>query len=179
MPVHRVQPTKCGYVLCAPPSFHPQNLTTLAQYKAPTLVCALFQNTRNGVLSSANPYYYSGSAGAGVGGPHNGYGYVWPMSLIMKAITSTVSAGAAFMWWSLNPHPHLPALRATTQNTTEIADTLGTIVASSACTGLMHESFQANSFGAYTRPWFAWANSLLGELILQLAEQHPSLIFKA
>ena len=67
----------------------------------------------------------------------------------------------------------------TTQNTTEIADTLGTIVASSACTGLMHESFQANSFGAYTRPWFAWANSLFGQLILQLAEQHPSLIFKA
>ena len=32
--------------------------------------------TRSLVLSSANPYFFSGSAGEGVGGPHVGYNYM-------------------------------------------------------------------------------------------------------
>ena len=39
-----------------------------------------------------------------------------------------------------------------------------------------HESFHADNAGTYTRPWFAWANSLFGELILQLAEERPHLL---
>ena len=42
------------------------------------------------MLSHSNPYFYSGSAASGIGGPHNGASYVWPMGLIMQAMTSTV-----------------------------------------------------------------------------------------
>jgi len=30
----------------------------------------------------------------------------------------------------------------------------------------------------YTRPWFAWANSYFAEMLLDLAERKPHLIFK-
>jgi len=43
----------------------------------------------------------------------------------------------------------------------------------------MHESFWMNDVSRYTRHWFAWANSLFGELILTLAKTKPNLIFKS
>jgi meiotically up-regulated gene 157 (Mug157) protein len=33
--------------------------------------------TRKAVLSSRNPWWFNGTAASGVGGPHNGLGYVW------------------------------------------------------------------------------------------------------
>lgn len=44
-------------------------------------------------------------------------------------------------------------------------------------TGFMHESFWKDNVDSYTRPWFAWANSFFGELILSLAANKPHLIF--
>ena len=41
----------------------------------------------------------------------------------------------------------------------------------------MHESFNKDDAGDFTRPWFAWANSLFGELILTLADTKPHLVF--
>lgn len=113
----------------------------------------LYVNTRKAVLSPANPYYYSGSAVSGVGGPHNGYGWVWPMALISQAITS--------------------------QDTSELTALLATLVASSSCSGLIHESVWKDNMGSFTRPWFAWANSYFAGLILQVAQQHPTLIFSS
>jgi len=41
------------------------------------------------VLSNTtNPWYFEGTAGKGVGGPHVGTGHIWPMSIIMRALTS-------------------------------------------------------------------------------------------
>jgi hypothetical protein len=40
----------------------------------------------------------------------------------------------------------------------------------------MHESFNKDNPAHYTRPWFAWANTLFGELILQLAEKQPGIL---
>ena len=40
----------------------------------------------------------------------------------------------------------------------------------------MHESFDANDPARFTRPWFAWANSLFGELIMTLYRQRPHLL---
>ena len=40
-----------------------------------------------------------------------------------------------------------------------------------AGTNYMHESFNPEEPEEFTRPWFAWANSLLGELLGTLMEQ--------
>jgi hypothetical protein len=34
------------------------------------------------VLSDKNPFYFSGKEGSGIGGPHVGINYIWPMSII-------------------------------------------------------------------------------------------------
>ena len=50
----------------------------------------IYLRTRRYVLSnSSNPWYFKGSAGEGVGSPHTGPYTVWPMSIIMRALTST------------------------------------------------------------------------------------------
>jgi hypothetical protein len=45
-----------------------------------------------------------------------------------------------------------------------------------AGTNFMHESFHKDDPTKYTRPWFAWANGLFGELILHLYKTSPSLL---
>jgi len=112
---------------------------------------SLYIRTRNFILSDSNPYFAKGSAGSGVGGPHVGLGHIWPMSIIIKALT--------------------------TNNDAEILDCLNTLKKSSAGSGFMHESFWKDDANSYTRPWFAWANTLFGELILTLANEKPNLIF--
>jgi meiotically up-regulated gene 157 (Mug157) protein len=76
---------------------------------------SLYQNTRKAVLSSANPWYLNGTAGSGIGGPHNGWPYIWPMAIIMQGWTAQTDA--------------------------EVLQVLNTLTAASACTGLVHESF--------------------------------------
>ena len=111
---------------------------------------ALYARTRAFVWSGRNPWFFHGSAGEGIGGPHKGSGMIWPMSLIVYALTSTSDA--------------------------EIQHALGMLVASSAGTGFMHESFFANDAQHFSRPWFAWANTLFGELIAMLAMKRPHLL---
>jgi meiotically up-regulated gene 157 (Mug157) protein len=48
----------------------------------------IYQDTRAYVLSSRNPYYYAGAQGEGIGGPHVGYNYAWPMAIVVRAMTS-------------------------------------------------------------------------------------------
>jgi hypothetical protein len=40
----------------------------------------------------------------------------------------------------------------------------------------MHESFKKDDAASFTRPWFAWANTLFGELIVKLAAERPALL---
>jgi len=45
-----------------------------------------------------------------------------------------------------------------------------------AGTGFMHESFNSDNPADYTRSWFAWANTLFGELIIRVERDYPDLL---
>ena len=103
---------------------------------------AVYRNTRRFVWSEDNPYFFKGKAGEGIGGPHIGYDMVWPMSIMMKAFTSRDEA--------------------------EIRQCIEMLLTTDAGTGFIHESFHKDDASNFTREWFAWQNTLFGELILQL-----------
>ncbi len=104
----------------------------------------VYRNTRNYVLSTSNPYFFRGTAAEGIGGPHIGYDMIWPMSIIMRAFTST--------------------------DDEEIKWCLQTLLATDGGMGFMHESFHKDDPSRFTRAWFAWANTLFGELVLKLVD---------
>jgi uncharacterized protein len=111
---------------------------------------ARYLRTRAFVLSADNPHYVSGSAASGVGSPHTGPGTIWPMSLSMQALTALDDA--------------------------EILQCLRALKTTHADTGFMHESFNADDPARFTRPWFAWANTLFGELLVNLHHNRPQLL---
>ena len=51
------------------------------------------------------------------------------------------------------------------------------LVRNSSLLGLVHESIDVNNIEKYTRPWFAWANSVFAQTILKVAAERPHLIF--
>lgn len=108
----------------------------------------IYVNTRNFVWSTDNPYFFKGRALEGIGGPHIGYDMVWPMSIIMKAMTST--------------------------DDKEIKSCVKMLRDSDAETGFMHESVHKDNPENFTRSWFAWVNTLFGELILKLVNEGKS-----
>ena len=102
----------------------------------------VYQNTRRYVWSEDNPYFFRGRAGEGIGGPHVGYDMIWPMSIMMRAFTS--------------------------HDDEEIRKCIEMLMNTDAGTGFMHESFNKDDATKYTRDWFAWQNTLFGELIIKL-----------
>jgi hypothetical protein len=42
----------------------------------------------------------------------------------------------------------------------------------------MHEAFHVDNVDNFTREWFAWANGLFGELLLQLVYDKPHLVLQ-
>jgi meiotically up-regulated gene 157 (Mug157) protein len=105
----------------------------------------IYQNTRRFVLSKENPYYMSGSVmnayvtrglalllfldltHLSTGGPHVGFGMAWPMSLIVRVLTS--------------------------DNDKEIYDSIKQILSSTDGIGLIHESVNASNAHIWTRQW--------------------------
>ncbi|WP_259071038.1 glycoside hydrolase family 125 protein [Mucilaginibacter sp. X4EP1] len=110
----------------------------------------LYKNTRRMVLSSDNPYFFKGKAAEGIGGPHVGLNYIWPMSIIMRALTSTDKA--------------------------EITKCIQWLKSTHAGTGFMHESFNKDDAADFTRKWFAWANTLFGELVIKVHKYYPEIL---
>jgi uncharacterized protein len=108
----------------------------------------IYKNTRKLVWSADNPYFFKGIAAEGIGGPHVGYDMVWPMSLIIRAMTSS--------------------------DDREIAWCVKTLRDTDAETGFIHESFHKDDPMNFTRKWFAWANTLFGELMLKLVNEGKS-----
>ena len=110
----------------------------------------VYQNTRRAVLSEANPFYFKGKAGEGVGGPHVGVNIIWPLSIIVRGLTS--------------------------HDSQETALCLKMLQNSHAGTGFMHEAFHKDDAAKFTRKWFAWANTLFGELVLKTYRERPALL---
>ena len=106
----------------------------------------VYRNTRRFVLSRDNPYYYEGSAARGIGSPHTPDRFIWPIALVMQALTS--------------------------DDPDEIGQLLDTLTATDADTGYMHEGFHVDDPSRYTRAWFAWANSLFAELVFGLMKEN-------
>jgi len=100
----------------------------------------VYQDTRKFVLSPRNPFFYRGKYAEGIGSPHTPHNYIWPLSLVMEALTST--------------------------DQDEIRRVLGYIAASDIGDHVLHESFNADWPEAYTRDDFAWPNALFAELML-------------
>ena len=103
-----------------------------------------YLNTRAFVLSEDNPYFYQGRAASGIGSPHTPTAYIWPISLCIQIMTST-------------------------SNEEQLA-ILETLMATDAGTGLMHEGFHKDDPSLFTRPWFAWANSIFAEAVLGIID---------
>jgi meiotically up-regulated gene 157 (Mug157) protein len=64
----------------------------------------------------------------------------------------------------------------TSNSSNEIRRTIQILKASAASTGFMHESYNRNDATLFTRAWFAWVNTLLGELIGKTVECYPRLL---
>lgn len=97
-------------------------------------------NTRRFVLSEANPFYYKGAAGAGIGSPHTRYGHIWPIAMAMQGLTGN--------------------------SIEEKREILERMAAATAGKNVMHESFSCENAAVYTREWFSWANAMYAELFL-------------
>ena len=104
----------------------------------------IYQNTRRFILSDANPYYFTGKVLRGTGSPHTPDGYVWHIGLTLQGLTAT------------DPAERLEVLRM--------------LETSDADTGYMHEGVCADDPTQFTRPWFAWSNSIFSEFVLRYAE---------
>jgi hypothetical protein len=109
-----------------------------------------YMNTRKFILSGENPFFFRGKAGEGIGGPHAGMHMIWPLSVIMRGLTAS--------------------------GTEEVRQSLRILKATHAGTGFMHEAFHKDDAARFTRKWFAWANTLFGELVLHAAKNHPSIL---
>lgn len=110
----------------------------------------VYQNTRKLLLSPNNPFFFKGAAGEGIGGPHAGKNMIWPLSIIMRGLTSG--------------------------NDAEIKLCLEMLRKSHAGTGFMHESFYKDDATKFSRKWFAWANTIFGEFLWKTYKEKPSLL---
>ena len=109
----------------------------------------VYTNTRKYIWSENNPFFFKGKLAEGIGGPHIGLDMIWPMSIIMKALTS--------------------------DHDEEIKWCITTLKKTHGGTGFMHESFHKDDDKKFTRSWFAWANTLFGELLWKTFNEKPQL----
>ncbi len=120
------------------------NLLSMPYYEYPFINQEVYQNTRALLLSKENSFYFEGSILTGIGSPHTRDQFVWPIALVMQALTS--------------------------DNRKEINSCLKMVVASTGGTGYMHESVHKDDDTQYSRAWFAWANSLFAYFVINKAD---------
>ncbi|MBV8245463.1 MAG: glycoside hydrolase family 125 protein [Candidatus Eremiobacteraeota bacterium] len=103
--------------------------------------------TRDFALSDDDPYYFRGAYAAGIGSEHTPAGFVWPLGILTRALTSTSQA--------------------------EIAESITTLAETASNEGLIHESFNAGGYWEFTRQEFGWANALWAELVFRSLAGFP------
>lgn len=120
------------------------SLLSLPYLEAVDINDPVYKKTRKFILSEYNPYFHKGKVAEGVGSPHIDHDMIWPMSIMMRAFTA--------------------------QSDKEIKKCVEMLMNTDANTGFMHESFHKDNADDFTREWFAWQNSLFGELIVHLID---------
>ncbi len=110
----------------------------------------VYINTRKMLLSTNNPFFFKGKAAEGIGGPHAGMDMIWPLSIIMRGLTS--------------------------KDDNEIKLCIEMLRKTHGGTGFMHESFHKDDATNFTRKWFAWANTIFGELLWEVYTTKPHLL---
>ena len=105
----------------------------------------IYQNTRKFVLSEDNPYYFEGKEISGLGSPHTPKGFVWHIGLSLQGLTSN------------DKEERLKILRM--------------LEKSDGDTGFMHEGVNSDNTKEFTRPWFAWSNSIFSEFLLDMVDE--------
>ena len=128
------------------------SLMSLAYLGAHKNTDQIYLQTRKFLLSDSNPYYLKGKAAEGQASPHTGKEKIWPMGIILRAMTSS------------DPE--------------EITHCLKMLKETHAGTGFMHEAFHKDNPKDFNRKWFAWANTLFGELIIKVQKEHPEILSK-
>ena len=113
----------------------------------------LFRRTADLAWSERNPYFFKGTAAEGIGGPHIGLDMIWPMSIITRAMNADDDA--------------------------TILQCLRWLKGTHGGTGFMHESFHKDDPTDFTRSWFAWANALFGQLVVEVADKRPALLARS
>jgi uncharacterized protein len=126
------------------------SLLSLPYLGAIKITDPVYINTRRFVLSQNNPFFFKGSAGEGIGGPHVGQDMIWPMAITMRGLTSN--------------------------NDAEIKSCLEMLRTTHADTGFMHEAFHKDDPKKFTRKWFAWANTLFGEFLWKVYKERRHLL---
>lgn len=111
---------------------------------------AIYRNTRKFLFSDDNPFYFKGKVAEGIGGPHAGMDMIWPLSIIMRGLTSS--------------------------NDQEIRACIQLLKRTHGETGFMHESFHKDDDKQFTRKWFAWANTIFGEFLWNVFVTKPHLL---
>ena len=117
------------------------SLLSIPYLEYPYMDKTVYENTRKYILSDKNKYYYKGKTLEGIGSPHTPENRVWPLAIAMQGITS--------------------------ENPNEIRKCFDLLIASTNGEGLMHEGVDADDVSKYSRPWFAWANSLFADFVLR------------
>ncbi len=126
------------------------SLMSLAYLGAHAASDPIYQRTRRYLLSSKNPYYLKGTAAEGQASPHTGKEKIWPMGIILRAMTAV--------------------------DKEEIIHCLQMLKNTHGDTGFMHEAFHKDAPKDYNREWFAWANTLFGELIIKIKNENPDIL---
>lgn len=127
------------------------NLLSLSYLEYCSVRDPVYISTRKLILSEWNPFFAKGRIASGMTSPHQGtFNQFWPMGTVMQAMTSN--------------------------DESEIISCLRTLKTTHAGTHFMHESINVDNPKKYTRSWFAWANSLFGELILNITDKNPKIL---